>query len=87
MPPVSTQQLDVVGLSRQLSPVQHADAAAHDVRAAPHDAIAMHVPLEQVSPVVQGAPVPQQDSPRPPQAGAQLLPVHVVLQALSHRPQ
>lgn len=90
MSPASAQQMVLLGLARQLRPVQHVDAAVQAVRATPHIDIGIsrrQVPLVQVRPVRQSVPR-QQASPSLPQVIiSHAPPVHAASQRVPQVPQ
>lgn len=90
VPDASAQQIRVVGLSRQLSPVQHVVALAHIVWAVPHVVPTgrWHVPLLHSRPVPQVAPAVQHTRPSVPHVGATHDPArHVPAQTIPQVPQ
>lgn len=90
VPDASAQQMRVVGLSRQLSPVQHVVALAHAVCAVPHVVPPgrTHVPLRHSRPVPHVAPAVQHTSPSDPQVGATHAPARQLpAQTVPHIPQ
>lgn len=87
VPDDSTQQLVVVGDARQLSPVQQSVPWVHALRAGPQLATGRHVPLSQLRPLRQAAPVSQHASPSPPQIESHVPPVQVLAHAMPHPPQ
>jgi len=90
VPAASAQQMLVVGLARQLRPVQHIDTPVHGVVVVPHIVPAgrMHAPLRHSSPVLQGVPVVQHARPSVPHVGAtHALAAHAPAHTVPHAPQ
>lgn len=89
--PISPQHSDELGLARQLSPLQHPDAAVQLPAAAVHMLVAgrRHVPVAHSSPVAHRSPVVQHIWPSRPHAAAvmQELPLQVPAHAAPQAPQ